>query len=316
MRQRIITPQNDAPDTSVSRFPIKFNPAWIATFVGCSYILGFIILNAHLGRFRPLEFELLEARYLAAALLFFATTVPSAAIILLVAAISRLPPRGRARTWPGWKLQSVSALLVVMGVVMGYCVWYFTLTTAAIPNDFNMTREGLGHYAWTAFVCVMWAIWLIIRRHDPPREDARHLDPEPIGIGAMMAVLIVSVILNFATNVFPNLEPELGGGGAWVARVVPEPDALPADLAARVSPETIILEANDSDFTLLLCPTTAGDDQMEPVVIARSKFAAVSVVDVVAATQMKKRCADLEVAKPKPQPRQNPAQAARPDSRP
>lgn len=270
---------------------IRFDSGWLLAVVGCSYAIGFVVVNAHMGRFRPLEYDLLEARYLAAALLFVATSVPPMVVMLLASGIIHQPPHGVARSWPRWKLWCLRGFRCLLGVIIGYLFWGFLVDVAAISGGFKWTRDALGFYAGLVFLWAAWESAVLIRKLDPA--------PEPFAISVIMGVLAFGMVGLFGVKIFPNLEPTLGGGGAWVATLVPEADALPGELVARTKPEAMILELDGDDLSLLLC---AADPRAEPepVVIARSKFASITVREMVAVGEFGARCAESRRATPPP----------------
>lgn len=276
---------------------IKLDPAWIAAVVGCSYVLGFIVVNAHVGRFRPLEYELLEARYLAASLLFVTLTAPPAVMTLMLIGRLKTPPWGPARHWPKWRIWAARSVLCAAVLVLGFYLWELTLETAAIAPRFARTRDAVGYLVFAIGICLGREAWVMIRANEAVPEHPRNLDLDRFNMNALTAVMVLSLVLQFSSSIFPNLKPELGGGGAWVARVVPEAGALPADVAARLSPDVVILEAGDDYLTLLLCPAKPGD-ALEPAVVARSRFTLVSVSGVIAARQLGTRCAGRQRALP------------------
>lgn len=291
------------------KHPLKLDPAWLATFIGCSHVLGFLVVNAHVGRFRPLEYELLEARYLAAALLFIAITGPPVVILMVFARI-RQPLRGARAAWPPWRLWGWRALAAAVAGIVVFLLWDFVMGTVEIRPHLAWTRDGVVYFLGIFLICFLRELFAMAREREPPApEHLRHLDLDGFTTNMMFALTATLLVPLFATTVFPNLEPAWGGGGAWVARVVPEAGALPADVAARLSPDVVILEADDDYLTLLLCPATPGG-ALEPAVVARSRFTLVSVSGVIAASQLQARCAGRQGALP-PAPAQ-PAGPSRP----
>jgi hypothetical protein len=265
--------------------------------LGFCYAIGFVVVNAHMGRFRPLEYDLLEARYLAAALLFVGTSVPPMVLMLFAFGIIHQPPHGVARSWPRWKLWSLRGLRCLVGIFTGYMLWGFLLDGASISTGFKRTGTAISFYLWLAFICMMWELSALLRKYDPAPEYLRHLDPQFFLRLVMTGVVAFGAVVLFGINIFPNLQPGLGGGGAWEATVLPEPDALPPALLARIAPDVVILEQDDDDVSLLLCPVKP-EDAPPPVVIARDKLVAIMVGEVVAVGDLEARCADPRRATP------------------
>ena len=58
----------------------RFDATQVTVALGLLYALGFVVANAHFGRYELPRIELLKARYLAAAVLFlFCSAIPLAA---------------------------------------------------------------------------------------------------------------------------------------------------------------------------------------------------------------------------------------------
>jgi hypothetical protein len=215
------------------------------------YVLGFVISNTHLARYQLVEFELLEGRYLAAAVLFTIFTIPPIlfgyALAAGVSEQSAAPPAGNK----GILLKAISSplfgyLLSFLAVFAAFEFVGMIFTFVSVRGSRNSHGNFLFYWLFvmvSAFI-PQFLIWYSTADRVFRLEAGRALGL-PIQLFFMLMVTAV-----FGRNVYPEISAAFGGGGAWMTNV--EYMAGQGDSRIRMS-NIVVLDRDSELVTLLPC---------------------------------------------------------------
>jgi hypothetical protein len=215
------------------------------------YVLGFVISNTHLARYQLVEFELLEGRYLAAAVLFTIFTVPP--IIFGYALGAGLSEQGDASP----SVNKGILLKVITSHLFGYLLSFLALFVAfefiGVIFTFVSVRasrnpHGNFLFYWLLVMVTAFIPQFLIWHSHAVRTSQLEVGPAlalPIQLFFMLVVTAV-----FGRNVYPEISAAFGGGGAWMTNV----EYADGQGNSRIRMANIVVLDRDAELlTLLPC---------------------------------------------------------------
>jgi hypothetical protein len=239
--------------------PVKarLDAAHITLALGLLYAVGFVVANAHFGRYELPRIELLRARYLAAAALFLlCSAIPFATGLFLSRSLrSRAPGGGPverglvlteteafamgAETFWTWVLGALGFYLLI--------VTRFAVTVTTAPGAITLY-----------FMAAVMASWQVCdslvggSASESSQAWPSAVLPQRVILVCVWSILLMSL---FTVFVYPAIKPELGGGAVWKARLIWRTDA---DSVARSAASGIvaIVDRDQNDVAVIACSST------------------------------------------------------------
>lgn len=207
-------PASNALGVPLGRYRVS---AWV---LPVAYASGFVVVNAHLGRYFPTDFDLFHAQYLAAAILFALGTI---LFLVLGYWVGREYFRDSfvqfRRRIPRILHPVVAALYIPLACgAPGFLVWHL--------NNIISLDGDLAFVGYSVSMMILAAIATILSHPDHPLVVWRLMQGrEPAGFNAVMGlfgtiIICLSLATVFGVGVYPSVRPQFGGGGAWTASLV------------------------------------------------------------------------------------------------
>jgi hypothetical protein len=237
---------------------------------GMLYILGFIVSNAFYGRFQVISFEILQGRYVAAALLFLIfTSIPYLGGVVLAAEISdrfREPSEKRTR-----REKTIPVLVSVFTLILAAFVTIMVGNLISVRGDATTLLGFISYFLVTAFIGFLVTF-------APIRTGASYLALLVLPLAHLMLPIVLSSY--FGLRVYPTISPIYGGGGVWLATVHLRDDTgLPVSVRTRLDGEVPLIQKDREEVVVLLC-TRVSSERIEyrPTSIALHEVAAISLL--------------------------------------
>lgn len=224
--------------------------------LGLLYLFGFVVANVHFGRYELPNIELLRARYLAAALLFIlCSAIPFAVGAFLSRALRTRPDDETMRT--DLKLGETEAW------AMGPRAFFYSLVLAVALHAMLVSRITIRPFAALGtgalyFIVASMLAWQLCdsllggRVSDeaqiwPPRRAPRRV--------IVLCAWVLVVPFAFSAFLYGSIQPALGGGALWKARLTWRSTA---DSSARAIASGIvaIVDRDEHTLNLIACAQT------------------------------------------------------------
>jgi hypothetical protein len=243
--------------------PIKarLDAAHITVGLGLLYALGFVVANAHFGRYELPRIELLRARYLAAAVLFlFCSAIPLATGAFLSRSLRTRAP-GDGPIERGLVLKETEAWAMgresFWGWVLGALGFHLLLVTRFAVN----ATSAFGFVA-LYFVAAAMASWQVCdylmggAASESSQAWPSVIKPQRLILVSVWGILLTSL---FTAFVYPVIIPELGGGAVWKAQLSWRVDS---DSTARSAASGIvaIVDRDETSVAVLACSRSGAPD--------------------------------------------------------
>jgi hypothetical protein len=240
-----------------------------------AYVTGFVVVNSALIEVGGAGFELLSLRFGAAAILFWLLTgLPCAIGLVFWVEFASLKDEHGGRL-----AKFITAFLVT--VIVGFGIWAALLQLMSQEVDVG-TRRLPVYYFLVPFIVglVLRASW---RRSWPPSLAQWHvitLFRAVVWLGVFIASLVV-----FGREIYPRVNPVVGGGAAWLAAV---------ELTVQQNPNipqkstVAVMDRSAGMYRLITCSA----DGIQYFVLPESSIAAVELRGYVHPGVFVEMCAD------------------------
>lgn len=226
---------------------LEKRPAIATASLISGYVLGFIICNTHFARYQVLHFELLQGRYLAAAVLFVVFSAPPLFIGYI---LGESLPRGESKQQEQKSSLLRKIVLNLLGVVLSLgFVYVIFVFVGMVFNLVSVTHgdsySGIYLFYWGLAMLVAFMprflIWYSFVR-EGFKESSAYLLALPI---QLFFLLMLSTI--FGQSVYPEISAAYGGGGAWLGNL-----HFKSETPVRPSLLNVVILDHDSDFVTVL----------------------------------------------------------------
>ncbi|HEX8451405.1 MAG TPA: hypothetical protein VF647_04855, partial [Longimicrobium sp.] len=196
---------------------LERRPALGTASILVSYVLGFIISNIHLAQYKLITFDLVEGRYLAAAILFFLFTPTPVFLGFALGASLHWESEEATAEVPSWRMR-------ILGVVLTAGLLYFVVMVSqwafeilAVPSERENIKFVYLYFALCGFVGLLLSYRGVRSKAERESDDGRGgLEILMFPMFVLLPVLVATV---FSQAIYPALSPAFGGGGAWKGQV-------------------------------------------------------------------------------------------------
>lgn len=279
---------------------------WVLV-IAVAYILGFIVVNAHLAEYHIPEVELIRARYLAAALLLVAVSV-------IPALAGAWITQDVLLSGDHWLRKAAIGLVITL---IGYTLWWQPIQMLAVPHGFAWNWRAMLYFG--TVVSLVVATPMIVpaaggrKEHKTvtqrTRTVSKPLAAVPLAVGWVAAVTL------FGTMVYPYLKPGLGGGGVSLGSLYLDPALQSDSVLKKLSFPVAVVDRDDKLLKLVACSSSGGKDTtVLRLEIPRDKVLRLRVDGTSTAPDYINSCRRRRT--PRPPPRSEPASTALPATAP
>jgi hypothetical protein len=235
---------------------LSLDAAHITVGLGALYSVGFVVANAHFGRYALINVEILRARYISAALLFVAcSSIPTAVGMFLSTSLRRSAadgklytdrPIGDSEAWAMGPKAFFGLILIGLGL-------YLVIISLISTKDFGIVVSWIVYFIAAALVASQLSD-LLLGGTGAVEATLWPTFRLPFRVLYLTCWVIVLPAI-FSTLVYGSIKPELGGGAIWKARLSWSQEADSASMAVA-SGTVAIVDKRAGSLEVLACSDT------------------------------------------------------------
>jgi hypothetical protein len=262
------------PDTNNSHLTILDSLSkYVAAAVGVLYLLGFLVVSAHLSRYGISSFSVLQLQYLIAGVWVLG---PPVALVSIVHSALKFEERATPDT-PGkfnWRRFLFSLFLPAIP----YALFWGIL--ASIPGVLLEITWGIGIRLYLFFLAaessgqILWMSW---RVHTEKETWLVNRQAVPFHL-TLLLTIVLAYVLWFGARIYPLIPFSLGGGRpltvAFIEGEKKLPDGIKADLSLKRSIPYKLLVTTDKSYVVL-----SQDTNEKSIEVSRDSVAGIVVLE-------------------------------------
>jgi hypothetical protein len=265
-----------------------------ALTAGFAYIIGFLVVNAHLERYTVLEFQPVRARYFSAALLFFVLTAVPALMQFGVLELNSEWVRKSRIKKRAWHQSVVAYSMLGILFFLSYVMIVVFLMTVMVKGSLALSFTSVAYWL---LLLIGVAVARFIIKEVSSRLRSQHLrsyrevDSTDLFGLAFLVVLPAMQAAYFGTAIYPLVRPGFGGGGGWLVDAPLHSDSVPAHLRSLLSAPVAVVDRSDKFVRVVACGTRPGSSEnFIAAEVSRDAISALYVREVIAISEFINRC--------------------------
>ena len=224
---------------------------FVGLTIGIIYLVGFLVVAAHLSRYGVSSFSVLQLQYLIAGV----WTLGLPTMYFSITYTAREFENKSAPVTQGkfsWRRFLVSAALTAIPLGL------FLALLAAIPHFLTNITAGILFPMWAFFIGtifsaqMLWNAWRVPPDRETWLANRRHAAPFYL---TLLVSVVLAYVVWFAIRIYPLIPSSLGGGKPLTVAFIESdkrfPDGINVDIAHKRSVPYRLIMATDKYYVVL-----------------------------------------------------------------